>query len=199
MFLQNVSSCTDYTALYPWRWHSNSNPTQKPHVLAQREYSLQGGVCSNLLPVFIFLHLLLKIKVNLCYLYPVFVCLRIRPLSAFEFLNQYLLNLVFITRHIVLQSNVLHKHLSSVFFSMCTRLSLLGNSSRDTFPSQRINSTIEEFVWDVVCSAAHASSKEGLWASLCIKISLLGNGTINGFQRQRRIVGGIFFYEFGVV
>jgi hypothetical protein len=34
---------------------------------------------------------------------------------------------------------------------------------------------------------------------VCIPLSLLGNGSVNTFLRQRRIVGGVFFYPVHVV
>jgi hypothetical protein len=81
----------------------------------------------------------------------------------------------------------------SLWVSLCTPLTLLGNNSVTMFPRrQRIDG-------GVIFYAVRALSKACLWVTMCIPLSLPGNNSVKTFPCERRTVGDVVFYAVRIV
>jgi hypothetical protein len=100
------------------------------------------------------------------------LCIYVSLLWTFECLNQYLWNLVCTVYHgnWAHLNGILHKSLPSVCVSICiSLLSLLCNSSVNTFPQQQIHATIGELL-DASFSMWSVSYERRVCGSACVSL-----------------------------
>jgi hypothetical protein len=91
-------------------------------------------------------------------------------------------------------NSTLHKPLPSVCMSVCVSLLLLlGNGSENTFPSNRIHTTIEE-LWMCHFLCGLCLIKGDSVGLSVYPLLLLGNNLVQTFPRQQRIAGHAVLY-----
>jgi hypothetical protein len=132
---------------------------------------------------------------------PCCVCLWTPP-STSQWLNQFLQNSVFISRHLNPSQQHTYKSLPSVCVSVCVSLlTLLAKGSINCIHSFVTRQRLSNHV-PVAMNTRNNRRIVGrvcLWVCMYIPLSLLGNNSVKTFSWQWRFVGDVVFCTVRVV